>query len=139
MFEWKVVVGRNRLEIEKLSSGRDSSDQITDSRKQEVPGDCPALCVESRRGLVAVVIVVVPVAVGAPTVAVFIPPAVRVFPAPGAGFRQLVAPLGGLRAVPTVPFGGFVELVVDAGDAPLAVVVRAQRSGANEEKCRAQS
>ena len=89
--------------------------------------------------MIAVVIVVVPVAVGAPTTSVFVPPAVRVFPAPGPGFRQFVAPPGGLRAVPAVPFGGFVEPVVCADNAPLAVVVRAQRSGANEEKCRAQS
>ena len=59
----------------------DSSDPITENGKQKVPGDCPALEVQSRNGLVAVVIVVVPVAIGAPTVAIFIPPSVTVFPA----------------------------------------------------------
>ena len=84
----------------------------------------------------AVVIVVVPIAIGAPATSVFVPPAVRVFPTPGAGFRQFVAPPGGLRTVPTVPFGSFMEPVISADDAPLAVVVRAQRGGAGKEKCR---
>jgi hypothetical protein len=55
-----------------------------------------------------------------------------VFPTPGARFRQLMAILGGLRAIPSVMLGGFVKLVVRVGDALLAVVVRAQRSGARE-------
>lgn len=84
----------------------------------------------------AVVIVVVPVAIGAPATPVFIPPAMAVFPTPGAGFRQFVAPPGGLRAVPTVPFGSFVELVVGADNAALAVVVRLQGDAASKEKCR---
>jgi hypothetical protein len=102
---------------------RDSSDQITDSRKQKVPGSCPALEVETRIGLVAVVIVVVPIAIRAPAVAVFIPPAMAMFPAPGASFRQLMAILGGLRAIPSVMLGCFVKLVIRAGDTLLAVIV----------------
>jgi len=85
---------------------------------------------------VAVVIVVVPIAIRAPAAAVFIPPAMAVFPTPGARFRKLMAIFRGLRAVPTMMLGGFMESVIRAGDAPLAVVViRAQRSGAREEAC----
>lgn len=101
-----------------------------------MPGGCPALIAESGIRLVAVVIVVVPVAIRTPTVPVFIPPAMAVFPAPGAGFGQFVAILRGLRAVPSMVLCGFMEFVVRAGDAPLAVVViRSQRSGAGEQQC----
>jgi hypothetical protein len=103
-----------------------------------VPGGRPALEVETIIGLVAVVIVVVPIAIRAPTVAVFIPPAMAMFPTPGAGFGKLMAILRGLRAIPTMMLGGFMELVIRAGDAPLAiVVVRAQRAGTREEECSA--
>jgi hypothetical protein len=74
---------------------------------------------------VAVVIVVVPIAIRAPAVAVFIPPTMAVFPTPGAGFRQLMAILGGLGAIPSVMLGGFMEFVIRASDTLLAVVVRA--------------
>jgi hypothetical protein len=119
----------------------DSSDPVTDSRKQEVPGGGPALEVESEIGLLVVVIVimvvvlmivVVPIAIRAPAVSVFIPPTMAVFPTPGARLRQFVAILRGLRAVPTMMLGGFVKLVVRPDDALLAVVVRAQRCGAGE-------
>ena len=84
-------------------------------------------------------VMIVPVAIGAPAVAVFIPPAMAVFPTPGACFRQFVAVLRGLRAVPAMALGGFMEFVVHANDPPLAVVVRAQWGGAGEEKRDAQS
>jgi hypothetical protein len=80
------------------------------------------------------VIVVVPIMLGAPAVAVFIPPAVAVFPTPGTGFRQLMPILGGLGAIPPVMLGCFVKLVVCVGDTLLAVIVRAQRGGAREEE-----
>jgi hypothetical protein len=41
----------------------DSRDEMTGNRKQKVPGSRPALKVESGIGLVAVVIVVVPIAI----------------------------------------------------------------------------
>jgi hypothetical protein len=103
--------------------------QMTDTGKQKVPGGCPALEVQLRIGLVVVVImiviVVIPIAIRAPAVSVFIPPAMAMFPTPGAGFRQLMAILGGLRAVPSVMLGGFMEFVIRAGNALLAVIVRA--------------
>jgi len=102
---------------------RDNSDRKSDNSKQEVPGLRPAREVKFWRGLVAVVIVVVPVAVTAPASSVFIPPAMSVFPAPRTGFGKFVAILCGLRTIPAVMLGGFVKLVVYVGDAPLAVVV----------------
>ena len=76
---------------------------------------------------------VIPIAIGTPTVAIFIPPTMTVFPTPGTGFGKLMAILGGLRAVPSMVLGGFMESVIRAGDAPLAVVVvRAQRGGSRE-------
>jgi hypothetical protein len=86
---------------------------------------------------VAVVIVVIPIAIRPPAVTVLIPPAMTVFPAPGARFGKLMAILRGLRAVPTMMLGGFMEFVISVGDALLAVVIRAQRSGACEEECSA--
>ena len=104
-----------------------------------MPGNRPALEVASGIGLVMIVVVimvtVVPVVICAPAVAVFIPPAVPVFPTPGAGLRQLMAILGGLGTIPTVMLGCFVKLVVRVGDALLAVVVRAQRGGTHKQHC----
>jgi len=117
---------------------RDSSDQITDSRKRKVPGSRPALEVESRIGLVAVVVMVVPIAIRAPAVAVFIPPAMAMFPTPSARFGKLMAIFYSLRAVPAMMLGGFMEFVIRVGDAPLAVVVRVQWCGAREKKRGAQ-
>ena len=119
---------------------RDSSDQMTDSRKQKVPGSRPALEVETRIGLVVVVIVVmvIPIAIRAPAVAVFIPPAMVMFPTPGARFGKLMAIFYSLRAVPAMMLGGFMEFVIRVGDAPLAVVVRVQWCGAREKKRGAQ-
>jgi hypothetical protein len=103
-----------------------------------VPGNRPALEAESGIGLVVivvmimVVVMVIPIMIRAPAVAVFIPPAMAVFPTPGAGLRQLMAIFRGLRAIPSVMLGCFVKLVVRVGDTLLAVLVRAQRSGARK-------
>ena len=111
--------------MEKLRATKESSDQITANWKQKVPGDGPALQVVARPSLVAVVIVVVPVTIGSPAVAVFIPPAMTVLPAPGACLGQFVAILCGLRAVPAVVLDCFMKFVIRVGYALLAVVVRA--------------
>jgi hypothetical protein len=92
--------------------------------------------------LVAIVIVVIPIAVGVPAVAVFIPPTVPPAPAVFARFTQVVARMIGLPAVPAVMLNGFVQLVVRPGDSPLAISVvfcgRPRRSGEGQhaEKCR---
>ena len=81
-----------------------------------------------------VVIVVVPIMLGAPAVAIFIPPAMGMLPTPGPRLGQFRAILCNLRAVPAVMFGSFVKFVIRANDALLTVVIRAHRSGAREEK-----
>jgi hypothetical protein len=115
-----------------------SSDQIAANKNPEVPGGGPALRARTRIGLVMVVIVVIPIAIRTPTVAIFIPPAMAVFPAPGTRFGKLMAILGGLRAVPSMVLGGLMEFVIRVGDASLAVVVCAQRSGSREQERSAQ-
>ena len=74
-----------------------------------------------------VVIVIIPIAVGMPTAAVFVPPAVPLSPATFAGLMQLVAPVVGLPAVPAVTLHGFVEFVVRLENAALAAAVAVVR------------
>jgi hypothetical protein len=85
---------------------------------------------------IVVVIVVVPIALIVPAVSVFIPPAMRMFPAPGAGVSEFVAPMIGLRALPAVVFHGIVKLVIRVDDALLAIVIRAEwRSNSEHARC----
>ena len=138
MFEWKVVVFRKVWKMSWLIAELGGRDRRWQGREQETKsaGQSPALEVASGIGLVMIVVVimvtVVPVVICAPAVAVFIPPAVPVFPTPGAGLRQLMAIFRGLRAVPSVMLRCFVKLVVRVGDTLLAVIVRAQRGGARK-------
>ena len=103
-----------------------------------MPCNRPALSVDSGIGLVAVVVMVVPIAIRAPAVAVFIPPAMAMFPTPSARFGKLMAIFYSLRAVPAMMLGGFMEFVIRVGDAPLAVVVRVQWCSTREKKRGAQ-
>jgi hypothetical protein len=79
-----------------------------------------------------VVIVVVPIMVGVPTMIVLVPPAmisgIAAFPL----FMQLVSPVIGLAALWTMVLNGFVELVVDFRHALLAVVCAYERSSGGE-------
>jgi hypothetical protein len=85
----------------------------------------------------AVVIVVIPIAITAPAVAVFIPPAMPLIPAAFPRFVQFVPRVIRLPAVPAVVFHGFMYSVVCLGDAPLAIAVviraRTRRSGKNRQ------
>jgi hypothetical protein len=91
--------------------------------------------------LVAIVIVVIPIAVSVPAVAVFIPPTVPPAPAVFSRFMQIVPRMIRLPAVPTVMFNGFVQSVIRPGDSPLAISVvfcgRPRRSGEGQhaENC----
>jgi len=73
--------------------------------------------------LVAIVIVVVPIAFRVPAVAVFVPPAMALVPAVFPRFTQFVAGTIRLLALPTVMLHGFVQFVVRLGDAALATMV----------------
>src|SRR6266481_9679504 len=73
--------------------------------------------------LVAIVIVVVPIAFRVPAVAVFVPPAMALVPAVFPRFTQFVAGTIRLLTLPTVMLHGFVQFVVRLGDAALATMV----------------
>jgi hypothetical protein len=85
---------------------------------------------------IVVVIVIVPIAIGVPAVSIFIPPAVVVFIAVGAGFPEFVPPVFGLRALHAVVFDGFMKFVVCLGDALLTIVVRADNRRGDEKESR---
>jgi len=85
--------------------------------------------------IVAVVIVVIPVAVRAPTVAVFIPPAVVARVASFARFVQVMARFVRLAAFASMMLDGFVKTMVCSRDSALAIVViGAQRGRTGEEQ-----
>jgi len=93
--------------------------------------------------LVAVVVVVIPIAFGVPAVAIFVPPTMALVPAVFPRFTQFVPGTIRLLAFPTVMLHGFVEFVVRLGDAALATVVvirkRTRRSGEGQhagKQCR---
>jgi hypothetical protein len=71
---------------------------------------------------IMIMVVIVPIAVGVPTTAVFIPPLVCVRPAIFARFVQLLASVDHLSTLPAVMFGSYVQPVVGPGNAPLACV-----------------
>ena len=73
--------------------------------------------------LVAIVIVLIPIAFAMPAVAVFVPPAVPLMPAVFPRFMQFMPRTIRWSAVPAVMLHGFVQSVVRLGDAPLATVV----------------
>jgi hypothetical protein len=77
--------------------------------------------------LVAVVIVVIPIAIGMPAVAILVPPTMAFSPAAFARFVQFVPRVIRLPAIPAVMFHGFVQPVVRPGDAALTTVVAFSR------------
>ena len=79
-------------------------------------------------------IAIVPVAIGVPAVAIFIPPTMAFAPAALPRLTQFMTPVVGLPAVPSVALGSFVQLVVGPGDAALAIVtIGRQRAGSARE------
>ncbi len=76
-------------------------------------------------GLVAivVVIVVIPIAIGVPATAVFIPPAMALVPATFPCLAQFEAGAVRLSAVPAVMLHGFMQFVIGFGDAALTAIV----------------
>jgi hypothetical protein len=70
-----------------------------------------------------VVVVLVPVALGAPAVFVFVPPLVAFAPAALACRAEFTAFVFGLTTVTAVPFYGFVKIMVGMSDPALAAVI----------------
>src|SRR6266849_6651086 len=68
-------------------------------------------------------VVVIPITIGMPAMAVFVPPAVPLRPATLAGLMQFVTPVVSLPAVPAVVLHGFMQFVVRLGYTPLASIV----------------
>ena len=85
---------------------------------------------------IVVVVVIVPITIGVPAMPIFIPPAVAVFIAVGAGFPEFVPPVFGLRALHAVVLDGFMKFVVYLGDALLTIVVRADNRRGDEKESR---
>jgi hypothetical protein len=75
------------------------------------------------RGLVAIVVVLVPVALGMPAVFVFVPPPVIFTPAVLARFVELCALAFGLNAVASMPFNSLVKFMIGVRDPALAAPV----------------
>jgi hypothetical protein len=69
---------------------------------------------------VAIVVMIIPVAVGMPTTAVFVPPPVGARPAVLTSLAQLVPRAFRLFTLPAVALGSFVQAMVGFCDAPLA-------------------
>jgi len=86
--------------------------------------------------VVEIVVVIVPITIGVPAVPIFIPPAVVVFIAVGAGFPEFVPPVFGLRAFHAVVLDGFMKFVVGLGNALMTIVVRANNRRGDEKESR---
>jgi len=84
---------------------------------------------------VAIVVVVIPIAIGMPTVFVFVPPAMSAAPAILARLVQFMPGLISLFAFASMMLDGFMKMMIGPGDATLAIVViGAQTRSAGEEQ-----
>ncbi|MGB8321718.1 MAG: hypothetical protein WCE52_02030 [Candidatus Acidiferrum sp.] len=86
-----------------------------------------------------IVIVVIPVTIGVPTMVIFIPPTMAMLPAIFAGFVKFTAVFGSFWAVPAVVFYGFVKVVIGPCDAFLTIVVigtESRRAKGEEERAK---
>jgi len=81
-----------------------------------------------------VVVMIVPVAIGVPAMAIFIPPLVIPAPATLAGLVQLVARALRLFAVPAMMLTSFVQLVIGLGNAMLALIVIGDSARSSSEE-----
>lgn len=85
--------------------------------------------------VVAIVVVVIPIAIRMPATFVFIPPSMTGAPAALPRFVQLVARAIGLPTLVAVVLDGFVQLVIGVRNASLAIVaIGPQRRRAGEHK-----
>ena len=72
---------------------------------------------------IVIVVAVVPIAVGVPTVPVFVPPTVKVRKAILARFMQFMASVVRLLTLTPMMFDGLMKTMIGPGDAPLASIV----------------
>jgi hypothetical protein len=88
--------------------------------------------------IIAVVVVVVPIAVIVPRMVVFVPPTMIGGIAPLTLLMHLLAPMFGLAALSPVVLDGFVKVVVDFGHAFLTFIIGTRYwngSGKGKETC----
>lgn len=83
---------------------------------------------------VMVMIVTIPIMIAAPAVAIFVPPAMVVFPAVGARSVKFLPPMLCLVTLPAVVLDGFVQVMVCFSDALLTIVC-AHDCRACKKKC----
>lgn len=89
--------------------------------------------------VVMIVIVIIPIAICTPAMAILVPPTVVVLPAIGARLRQFCSIVLRFGTIPTMVFRRFVQLVIGPYDALLAVVVGTKNGRAGGKKKRAES
>jgi hypothetical protein len=85
---------------------------------------------------VVIVVMVVPITIGVPAMAIFVPPAVFVFIAVRAGFREFVAPVFSLRALRSVMLDRFMKIVVRLADTLLTILACADNRRTEEKESR---
>jgi hypothetical protein len=78
--------------------------------------------------VVVIVVVIIPIALAAPPMAVFIPPAMAMLPAVGARFREFMARVVCFGTLVAMMFDCFVKPVVRASGTLLTILVSAHRT-----------
>jgi hypothetical protein len=77
---------------------------------------------------ISIVIMVIPVALGAPAMAVFVPPTMTVLPAIRTRFAQFGASVVGLPTLASMMLDSFMKTVIRFRNAPLAIVITGAHS-----------
>jgi predicted short-subunit dehydrogenase-like oxidoreductase (DUF2520 family) len=110
------------------------------SRLVETPSFQPKILAnqQSVMTVVMIVIVIIPIAVCTPAMAILIPPAVVMLPTPRASGGQFFAPVSSVGTVPAMMFRSFVQLMVGLDDAFLAIVIGTENRSASGKKNRAE-
>ena len=75
---------------------------------------------------ISIVVMIIPIAIGTPSVAVFVPPTVAVLPAIFARFTQLVPGVIGLAALASMVLDSFMKTMIRSRNSLLAIVVGPQ-------------
>ena len=82
----------------------------------------------------AIVVVIIPVAVGMPPMFMFVPPTMAAVPAPLSCFVQLLAPAFGLSAVVAMTLDRFMQPVIGSRHSPLAIIAIGTQLRCSREK-----
>ncbi len=109
-------------------------------RAEEGGRDAGSSCTASPWGVsqvrterLVVVIVIVPVVLGAPLVRIFIPPPLVVVPAKGPRSGQFLSPVFGFGTLGAILFDGFMQIVIGLDGALLTIVISVNNIRGGEE------